>query len=165
MGPIVLFDGVCNFCNSAVNFIIRHDPEKKFHFAALQSESGDECGPNSAFADDVDSIILIDDDRAYMHSTAGLRIAKHLGGIWSLGYAAIIVPAFIRDWIYRLFARNIATASSAVKRRACADTRCARPLPAQNHLRSGWLNAATRLQKPACEQGRKRIAVLINLYS
>ncbi|MBV9216209.1 MAG: thiol-disulfide oxidoreductase DCC family protein [Acidobacteria bacterium] len=106
MGPIVLFDGVCNFCNGAVNWIIRHDPTKKFHFAPLQSEKGEDLQAKFAIPDDVDSIILIEGDKAYMHSTAGLRVAKHLGGPWSLGYAAIIVPAFIRDWAYKLFARN-----------------------------------------------------------
>lgn len=105
MGPIVLFDGVCNFCNGAVNFIIQHDPEKKFHFAALQSEIGKELRAKFSIPEDVDSIILIEGDKMYLHSTAGLRLAKHLGGIWALGYAAIIVPAFIRDWCYRLFAK------------------------------------------------------------
>lgn len=106
MGPLVLFDGVCNFCNGAVNFIIRHDDEKKFKFAPLQSEIGQEMRAKYAIADDVDSIILIENDKAYMHSTAGLRVAKGLSGIWSLGYIFIMVPAFIRDFGYRLFAKN-----------------------------------------------------------
>jgi len=105
MSSIVLFDGVCNFCNGAVNFIIRHDVDKKFKFTPLQSEVGQELRTKFNIGEDVDSIILIEDDKAYMHSTAGLRIARGLGGIWSLGYAFIIVPAFIRDWAYRLFAK------------------------------------------------------------
>lgn len=106
MGPLVLFDGVCNFCNGAVNFIIRHDDEKKFTFAPLQSDIGLEMREKFAIGDDVDSIILIEGDRAYLHSTAGLRVAKWLDGIWSLGYVFIIVPAFIRDYCYKLFAKN-----------------------------------------------------------
>ena len=106
MSSIVLFDGVCNFCNGAVNFIIKHDYEKRFKFAPLQSEIGTELKNRYAIGEDVDSIILIEDERAFTHSTAGLRVAKTLGGIWSLGYAFIIVPAFIRDWAYRVFARN-----------------------------------------------------------
>jgi len=106
MSSIVLFDGVCNFCNGAVNFIIKHDREKRFTFAPLQSDIGNELRNKYGIGEDVDSIILIENDKAFTHSTAGLRVAKTLGGIWSLGYAFIIVPAFIRDWAYRLFARN-----------------------------------------------------------
>lgn len=106
MSSIVLFDGVCNFCNGAVNFIINHDHEKRFKFAPLQSEIGQELRAKHHIGDDIDSIILIENDQAFMHSTAGLRVAKTLGGIWSLGYAFIVVPAFIRDWAYRVFARN-----------------------------------------------------------
>ena len=105
MSSIVLFDGVCNFCNGAVNFIIRHDADKKFKFTPLQSEAGQELRSKFNIGEDVDSIILIEDDKAYLHSTAGLRVARGLGGIWSLGYAFIIVPAFIRDWAYKLFAK------------------------------------------------------------
>lgn len=105
MERIVLFDGVCNFCNGAVNFIIRSDPEKRFKFAALQSEFGARKRAEYNIGDDVDSIILIEDGKAYMHSTAGLMVARGLGGIWALSYIFIIVPAFIRDWAYKLFAR------------------------------------------------------------
>jgi predicted DCC family thiol-disulfide oxidoreductase YuxK len=106
MTSIVLFDGVCNFCNGAVNFIIRHDADKKFRFAPLQSEIGQELKAKHDIGDDVDSIVLVENDKAYLHSTAGLRIARTIGGIWSLGYVFIIVPAFIRDWAYRLFAKH-----------------------------------------------------------
>lgn len=106
MSSVILFDGVCNFCNGAVNFIIRHDDEKKFKFAPLQSEIGQQFQAKYGIGDDVDSIILVENDKAYTHSTAGLRVAKGLGGIWSLGYVFIIVPSVIRDWAYRLFARN-----------------------------------------------------------
>ena len=106
MSSIVLFDGVCNFCNGAVNFIIRHDHEHKFRFAPMQSAIGEELRSKYDIGSDVDSIVLIENDRAYLHSTAGLRVAKGLGGVWSLGYVFIIVPAFIRDFCYRLFAKN-----------------------------------------------------------
>jgi predicted DCC family thiol-disulfide oxidoreductase YuxK len=106
MSSIVYFDGVCNFCNGAVNFIISRDAEKKFKFAPLQSEAGQKMRTKYEIGDDIDSIILVENDRAYLHSTAGLRIAKGLGGIWSLAFVFIIVPAFIRDWAYRLFAKH-----------------------------------------------------------
>ena len=105
MSSIVLFDGVCNFCNGAVNFIIRHDPQGQFRFAPLQSTFGEEMKIEFGIGDDVDSIVLVEDRRAYTHSDAALRIARGLGGIWSLGYAFIIVPKIVRDWFYKLFAR------------------------------------------------------------
>ena len=105
MERLVLFDGVCNFCNGAVNFIIRHDGEKKFKFAPLQSEIGLQMQAKYGIGEDGDSIILVENDKAYTHSTAGLRVAKGLGSIWSLGYVFIIVPSFIRDFFYRLFAK------------------------------------------------------------
>ena len=106
MERIVLFDGVCNFCNATVNWIIRHDREKGFKFAPLQSEFGQQQRAKFGISDDIDSIVLIDDGRAYTHSTAALRIARALGGIWSLGYAGIVLPRFVRDWFYKLFAAN-----------------------------------------------------------
>src|SRR4051812_38150604 len=105
MDRVILFDGVCNFCNEAVNFIIRHDPDKKFRFAPLQSELGQEMKAKYGIGEHIDSIVYVEDGRAYTHSTAGLKIARELGGIWSWAYALIIVPAPIRDWAYRLFAK------------------------------------------------------------
>ncbi len=105
MERIVLFDGVCNFCNGAVNFIIKHDHEKKFKFAPLQSEIGNELRRKHNIADNVDSIVLIENGQAFLHSTAALRIARNLNGIYSLGYMFIIVPAFVRDWAYEQFAK------------------------------------------------------------
>lgn len=105
MSSILLFDGVCNFCNDSVNFIIRRDPDKKFRFAPLQSDFGIDMRKKYEIADDVDSVVLIENDQAYMHSTAVLRIAKNLGGIYSLAYVFIIFPSFIRDIFYKLFAK------------------------------------------------------------
>ena len=106
MASIVLFDGVCNFCNGAVNFIINRDHANRFKFAPLQSDLGLELRAKYQIDDKVDSIILVEDDKAFMHSTAGLRIAKGLGGIYYLAYIFIIVPAFIRDFVYKTFAKN-----------------------------------------------------------
>lgn len=106
MNSIVLFDGVCNFCNDSVNFIIRHDQAKRFQFATLQSETGLAIRARHEIDDDVDSIILVEDSQVFTHSTAALRIAKSLGGIYSLAHIFIIVPAPIRDFFYKLFARN-----------------------------------------------------------
>jgi predicted DCC family thiol-disulfide oxidoreductase YuxK len=105
MERIVLFDGVCNFCNGSVNFIIRNDPDGRFKFAPLQSEIGQELRAKHGIGEDVDSIILVEDGQAYTHSAAALRVARGLGGFWSLGYVFVVVPAFIRDWAYKLFAK------------------------------------------------------------
>ena len=101
----MLFDGVCNFCNGAVNFIIRHDHEKKFKFAPLQSDKGKALCEKYAIDKDVDSIVLIENDQAFTHSTAALRIARNLGGMYSPSYVLILIPAFVRDWAYKLFAK------------------------------------------------------------
>ena len=106
MSSIVLFDGVCNFCNDTVNFIIRHDRAKRFKFAPLQSDIGQELRSKYGIAEDVDSIVLIDGDQAFTHSTAGLRIAKGLGDAISIAYVFILVPVAIRDFFYKLFAKN-----------------------------------------------------------
>lgn len=104
MKSLVLFDGVCNFCNGSVNFIIRHDKDDRFRFAPLQSDLGRENIDRFGL-DSLDSIILVEDDRAFAHSTAALRIARGLGFPWSLSYAAIIVPRFLRDFFYKTFAK------------------------------------------------------------
>lgn len=107
MSAIVLFDGVCNFCNNSVNFIIERDPDNFFKFAPLQSETGQmllrKFGIDHA---EIDSVILIENERAYTYSTAALRIARRLSGFWSWFYGLVFVPAPIRDFFYRLFARN-----------------------------------------------------------
>src|SRR5678816_2439701 len=106
MEPIILFDGVCNFCNGMVNFIIARDPKAYFRFAPLQSETGQRMRSRFDIDENVDSIILIEDESAYVFSTAALRIVKGLGGLWRLLYVFIIVPTPVRDLFYRLFARN-----------------------------------------------------------
>jgi predicted DCC family thiol-disulfide oxidoreductase YuxK len=105
MRSIVLFDGVCNFCSDSVNFIIRHDTRNRFVFAPLQSEKGIELRAKYGIDDNIDSIVLIEDDRAFTKSTAALQIAKRLGGIWALAYAFIVVPRPVRDYLYEVFAK------------------------------------------------------------
>ncbi|SDX03040.1 Predicted thiol-disulfide oxidoreductase YuxK, DCC family [Marininema mesophilum] len=105
--PIVLFDGVCNVCNGAVQWIIRHDQQGRFHFASLQSDvAANLYGDNPSKTTSPDSIILLEDGRTYMESTAVLRICKGLDGWWKGLYIFIVVPRFIRDGVYRWFARN-----------------------------------------------------------
>lgn len=107
MGAIVLFDGVCNFCNASVNFVIERDKAGYFKFAPLQSEIGEELmAKHGIDTADTDSVIVVENDRAYTHSSGALRIAKQLDGIWSWSYVFIIVPKPIRDFAYKLFAKH-----------------------------------------------------------
>ncbi len=106
-GPVVLFDGVCNLCNSSVQFIINHDKKKQFLFASLQGRSGQELLKKFDLpATDFNSFVLVEKDRVYTRSTAALRIAKQLSGGWKLIYGFIIVPGFIRNAIYNWIARS-----------------------------------------------------------
>ena len=104
---IVLFDGVCNLCNGTVNFIIKHDSKVHFLFASLQSDVAKEIllqFPEKKI--NLDSILLIEKGELYENSSASIRIFKHLNYGYKLGYILIIVPAFIRDFFYRIIANN-----------------------------------------------------------
>ncbi|MBY0534528.1 MAG: thiol-disulfide oxidoreductase DCC family protein [Chitinophagaceae bacterium] len=107
MEKIVLFDGVCNLCNSSVQFIIKHDKKGQFLFGSLQGNYGQETlrkfnMPTNEF----NSFMLLEDGKLYTKSTGALRMLRHLGGAWSLLYAFIIVPKFIRDGVYNWVAKN-----------------------------------------------------------
>lgn len=105
--PIILFDGVCNFCNSAVNFTIKRNSKSNILFAALQSDAGRQLLDQYKLPlDDMQSFIFIEDGAAYKQSTAALKVCKHLRRLWPLCYGLIIVPKFIRDGIYNWIARN-----------------------------------------------------------
>ena len=104
---IILFDGVCNFCNFWVNFLLDRDKKDKFRFTALQSEKGGELLKKiSLSTEDFDTFILIDEEKFYIKSTAVLRVARNLPGFWKALYVFIIVPAPIRDFAYSLVAKN-----------------------------------------------------------
>ena len=104
---IILFDGVCNFCNYWVNFIIKRDPKKRFRFASLQSETAKKLLSNyRQDSQQLDTVILIENGKIYSHSTAALRISRKLSCAWPLLYGLIIFPRFIRDWEYRFVAKR-----------------------------------------------------------
>ena len=104
---IILFDGVCNLCNSSVTFIIKRDVHDQFRFAALQSEIGQHYIQKFKIDPvETDSIILIKKDKYYAKSSAALRIAKYLSGGYPLLYGFLIVPKFIRNAVYDYIAKN-----------------------------------------------------------
>ena len=104
--PVILFDGECNLCNGAVQFVIRHDKNHIFRFAALQSALGQTIKQERSVASSLDSFLLLDNNKLYSQSTAALRVAKRLNGLWPMLYAFIIIPPFIRNGIYNFIARN-----------------------------------------------------------
>ena len=105
--PIILFDGVCNLCNGAVQFIIRHDKKNTFMFTSLQSETGQKLlAQYNLPLDELNSFILIENNKAYTRSTGALKVAKKLNGIFPMLYSFIIIPKILRDSIYDLVARN-----------------------------------------------------------
>lgn len=104
---IVLFDGVCNFCNDSVQFVIKRDKKAYFKFAALQSEIGKSLLEKHGLPlDSMDTIVLIENEKAYTYSTAPLRIVRKLSFAWPLLYIFILIPSFIRNPIYKFIGRN-----------------------------------------------------------
>lgn len=105
---IVLFDGVCNLCNGAVQYIIKRDKTDTFRYAALQSEIGEQLVAERAIdTSKVDSIILIEPGVAYFtKSDAALEIGKSFGGAWKLLQLFVWIPKSIRDAVYDIVARN-----------------------------------------------------------
>lgn len=104
---IILFDGICNLCNGAVQFVIKRDKRNKFLFASLQSEEGKQILEEHNFpANKMNSFFLVEDGKVYERSTAALKVIKKLKGLWPLLYFFIIVPEFIRDSVYNWIASH-----------------------------------------------------------
>jgi len=104
---IILFDGVCNFCNFWVNFVIKRDKKDLFRFVALQSEKTKELIGNFNFdSSKLDTFILVAGNKIFTKSTAALMICKQLDGLIKILYPCIILPKFFRDFIYDLVAKN-----------------------------------------------------------
>jgi predicted DCC family thiol-disulfide oxidoreductase YuxK len=104
---IVLFDGVCNLCNRSVQFILQRDKKKQFVFSSLQGKTGTALMQQFGLpAGMYNSFMLVENGKLYTRSAGALRVVKQLGGGWRLLYVFMIIPAFIRDAIYNLIARN-----------------------------------------------------------
>ena len=106
--PVVLFDGLCNLCNGSVIFILQREKEPVFQFASIQSEAGQEllrwCGLPRDYSQ---AVVLIDDRKVFLGSTAALKIGQTLRPPWSfLSSLGLLVPRFIRDWVYQQIAQN-----------------------------------------------------------
>ena len=100
VGPVILFDGVCKLCNSSVEFVIKRDKRKRFHFAPLQSSLAENL--LDAQRDKAESVVFIQDGKAHYKSTAALLIAKRLDGIWPVFSVFLAIPERVRDAVYDL---------------------------------------------------------------
>ena len=105
--PVIFFDGVCNLCNASVQFVIEHDQENYLKFSALQGDYAKAVLPKfNVTPSSLNSTLLLEDGKLYTKSSSALRVARKLNGFWPLLYGFIIVPKFIRDWVYDLVAKN-----------------------------------------------------------
>ncbi|WP_299391258.1 thiol-disulfide oxidoreductase DCC family protein [uncultured Gelidibacter sp.] len=105
---LILFDGVCNLCNTSVQYVIKHDQNDVFRYTALQSEVGQELLKQFKIdTKKTDSILLYSEENGISYkSTAALKIASKLGFPRNLIAVFLIVPAFIRNWVYDFIAKN-----------------------------------------------------------
>ena len=108
--PVLLYDGVCGFCNGAVRAILRLDRHRTLRFAALDSDFGQAVIDRHPSLRDVDTVVFVDNpgqagERVSVRTAAGLRVADYLGGPWKLLRVAGAIPPPVRDWFYDRFAR------------------------------------------------------------
>jgi predicted DCC family thiol-disulfide oxidoreductase YuxK len=103
--PVLYFDGVCNLCNSTVQFIIKHDKRKQFRFAPLQSVPG-KAVLQQIGGDAQDSVILQYNRKYYSKSDAVLQVMKLLGGVWKTSLIGYLLPRFFRNMVYDWIAKN-----------------------------------------------------------
>ncbi|HEX8461049.1 MAG TPA: DUF393 domain-containing protein, partial [Segetibacter sp.] len=105
--PVILFDGICNLCNSVVQFVIKKDKKNHFKFASLQSSFGQQLLKQVNLPDhNFNSFVLFYKGKVYLRSTAALMVARHLSGLWPVLYTLIIIPSFIRNTVYNIVAAN-----------------------------------------------------------
>ena len=104
---VILFDGVCNWCNAWVNVAIAHDPAGQFKFGTLQSEQAQRILRDlNLSATDYQTFLLLEEGHVYTKSTAALRVIRQLSWWWPLYYVCVLVPTSIRDVVYDFVARH-----------------------------------------------------------
>ncbi|HVX40697.1 MAG TPA: DCC1-like thiol-disulfide oxidoreductase family protein [Gemmatimonadaceae bacterium] len=110
-GPILLYDGLCGFCDGAVQFVLRRDRRGRIRFAALQGDFAAAVIARHPELAGVDSLVLVErapggGERVSVRSDGALRVARYLGGAWRATTLLRLVPRALRDWAYDTFARN-----------------------------------------------------------
>jgi predicted DCC family thiol-disulfide oxidoreductase YuxK len=107
MSRVILFDGVCNYCNAMVNFVIRKDRKGEIKFAAMQSPAGRALLIQHGIdPDNLRSFVFIDGDKVYERSDGMIAVARYLPGIWKAGTALRILPRGLRNSLYDFVAKN-----------------------------------------------------------
>jgi predicted DCC family thiol-disulfide oxidoreductase YuxK len=107
MRPVILFDGVCNLCNSTVLFIIKNDKSSRFAFASLQSTFGQSILAKYELPlSDLNTVLFLNEDQLFTKSNAALEIAKWLDGGWPVLYIFKVIPSGVRNLVYDWVARN-----------------------------------------------------------
>ena len=106
LNRIVLFDGVCNFCASSIQFIIKHDKTNSLQFASLQSAIAQQLLSDYKMSKSLDGVVFVEDNKAYFKSAAAFRIARYFGGFWKILNVFSILPLFITDFFYDIIANN-----------------------------------------------------------
>ena len=109
---MLLYDGLCGFCNKSIQFILRHDNRKTMLFAALQSEYGKSVLARHPELEGLDSLVFVEpiagaqQERVFARSEGALHVARYLGGFWKLALAGYIIPRSVRDYLYDQFAKR-----------------------------------------------------------
>lgn len=107
MKSLIFFDGVCTLCNNSIDFIIRKDNKGRFLVGSLQDEYSKKILSKYDVKEDyLDSLVLLEKDEVYYRSTAALKIARHLSGLWPIFYPLILLPRFLRDPVYDWIGQN-----------------------------------------------------------
>ncbi|HZT57706.1 MAG TPA: DCC1-like thiol-disulfide oxidoreductase family protein [Pyrinomonadaceae bacterium] len=108
--PVLLYDGVCGFCNKTVQMILDHDRRGTMRFAALQSDYARSIVGRHPELEGVDSVVFVENfdggKRVFVRSDAALKVAAYLGGFWKIFLIGRVLPRALRDYFYDLFARN-----------------------------------------------------------
>ena len=105
--PTIFFDGVCNLCNSSINFVIDRDSKAIIKFVPLQSNTAKGLLPkHNIDPEKLDGIVFYDGEKIYQKSRAVLEITTRMRGIWPLCYGLIIIPGFVRNLVYDFIAKN-----------------------------------------------------------
>ncbi|MBX3165217.1 MAG: DUF393 domain-containing protein [Bacteroidetes bacterium] len=104
--PLLLFDGECGFCNKSVQFFLKREKNKSVYFIPLQSETGMALRNYFEIGKETDSIIFISNNKAFIKSSAALRLTKYMKGVYPLLQVFLIVPPFIRNVVYDFIAKR-----------------------------------------------------------
>jgi predicted DCC family thiol-disulfide oxidoreductase YuxK len=104
---ILYFDGICNLCAGAVQFVLKRNKKQNIFFASLQSKAGQEMLAHFGLPQtDFNSLVFVENGKMYQQSTGALCVARHLNAAWSLLFGLIIIPPFIRNAVYNWVAKN-----------------------------------------------------------